>query len=180
MESQPSESFCLQIDFINLMFSNKTVRKYPLLPSKLKLTVSYCLLGFSYTKLMTAILSATLPRSFEDNEYVETVPWLYLKPLWTVSGFWNQNSLHKAVSHQSLLNEICLLGFLIRLTVIMHVNCDSFFKKEQCSFLTARLWRFKKSFRGGSLCKLNISLDVCAFETCILICSHLLCQIRHE
>lgn len=80
-ESQPSETFCLQIDFINLMFSNKTVRKYPLLPSKFKLTVSYCLLGFSYTKLMTAILSATLPRSFEDNEYVETVPWLYLKPL---------------------------------------------------------------------------------------------------
>lgn len=54
---------------------------------------------FSYpkphAKLMTVVLSASLPRPFKDNEYVKTVLWLYMKPLWTVWGARNETSLRR-------------------------------------------------------------------------------------
>lgn len=40
----------------------------------------------------------------------------------------NRIRLTEAVSHQRLLNEICLLGFLIVLTVIILVNSEAFNK----------------------------------------------------
>lgn len=41
----------------------------------------------------------------------------------------------EAVSHQYVLNEICLLGFSIPLTVVILVNTKAF-NKELCPFLT--------------------------------------------
>lgn len=125
--------------FSNCIEDNKYHRKPPSisgpgliywLPGLLFIDVS--LSTYSYLKpsagLTTAVLSGTMPRPLKDIKDVEAALLLYFASAlkcFRVCGI--RSHFTEAVSHQSVLNEICLC-FSILLTVIILVNTRAFNK----------------------------------------------------